>query len=413
MSRNENQPNKFQQEHLKFEINDRLPGKQSTTAPSTVDNLIEKYSVDHSQKGSVMNFKSESLKGLDETESKLCHQLQSQTHKSNLLEQQVEFPEFQPEAHESNSVESLVASGKLVLRQRRNKLTLKKLDLNLPIIDREYFERVGDWFAKGGQAKVYKSKMRGTDVALKTFEKNNKFYTALKEMKLLTRIRHPNIISIMAVAEGYTDYAIVMEFYDSYTLRQVVFYPNVKSVYKLNQHHKINIVRQLCLALNYLHLDKEPIIHRDVKPENVLVEWTGDVRLIYNIKLCDLGMSVCKNLMSELKTSENNCGPKGTEFYLAPELVKRQQPDTKSDVWAAACTILELYSEKEVWDFGHSDIQTNLVAEALLKGQSPKVINVPGFIKHTLTRCFSHNPSIRPSIQDILDIVEDQLEFLN
>lgn len=58
------------------------------------------------------------------------------------------------------------------------------------------------------------------------------------------------------------------------------------------------------MALNYLHLDDYLIVHRDVKPGNILVEWGEERRIIYNIKLCDLGMSKCKELSSVLKTSE-------------------------------------------------------------------------------------------------------------
>lgn len=314
--------------------------------------------------------------------------------------------------HKSNSLANLVASGKVNLRHRRSQVTLESLKLLVPIVDSDGLleKRLGGFFAKGGQASVWKSKMRGTEVAVKSFPKTKQSYMAFREMVLLNRIRHPNIITIMAVSEGVTELYIVMEFFDSYTLKQVMFYPDVKKVYNLSMHHKHHILKQLCLALNHLHLDREPIIHRDVKPENALVEWTGEVKLLYNIKLCDLGMSRCKELISELRTSENSCTPKGTEFYLAPELLKKEIPSTKSDVWSAACTILEVYSEAETWNFKKSDIQKNRVAKALLKGQSHKVENVPDFIKKVLCRCFNHEPSQRPSIADILPVIEKKLD---
>lgn len=392
-------------QHQQFEINDHSPSKQETFS-NTVNDSVGEYS---SQKVSLLNFGSEPAESLENEESQVHVQPQPRTHEKSLLAQQEDYVESQSKADDNGSLENSIASRKLQLRHRRRQITLESLNLNIPIVERDSLERLNGFFARGGQACVWKGKMRGTEVAVKSFPKNDKSYMAFREMKLLTRIRHPNIVAIMAVSEGSTEYVLVMEFYDSYTLRQVIFNQSVKSTYNLNLHHKNHIVKQLCLALNFLHQDDNPIIHRDVKPENVLVEWTGEARLIYNIKLCDLGMSRCKDLIAELKTSENNCGLKGTEYYLAPELVKKQDPDTKSDVWAAACTILELYSGKETWDFEHSDIQKNWVAEAYLKGQRPKVKNVPSFIQRALSKCFQHDPSQRPSIQDILAIVEESV----
>lgn len=392
----------------------QLPQHHSSSKQETVSNTVNdsvgEYFFNDSQKIGLLNFGSESVKSLKQQEFKVQRQPQTRTHENKLLEQQEDYVESQSKADDSGSLENLIACGKLQLRHRRSQLTLESLNLNISIVDRDSLKRSNGFFTRGGQACVWKGNLRGTEVAVKSFPKDKNFYMAFREMKLLTRIRHPNIVAIMAVSAGITEYALVMEFYDNYTLRQVIFNKNVKSVYNLNLHHKNHIVRQLCLALNFLHQDDETIIHRDVKPENVLVEWTGEVRLVYNIKICDLGMSRCKDLIAELKTSENNCGLKGTEYYLAPELVKKQEPDTKSDVWAAACTILELYSKRETWDFEKSDIQKNWIAEAFLKGHSPKVENVPSFIQEALSRCFEHDPSQRPSIQDILTVVEKILE---
>lgn len=316
---------------------------------------------------------------------------------------------YKSKAHESNDLPNLNASRKMSLRYKRSEITLDSLKLNIPITARDQLNR-SNFIAKGGQASVWTGSLRGTDVAYKIFPKTDKSYMALREMKLLCRIRHPNIISIMSVSEGYTDYVIVMEYFDSYSLKQVTFSPNVKAVYNLNLHQKNVIAKQLCLALNFLHLDDVPIVHRDVKPENVLVEWTGEVRMAYNIKLCDMGMSKCKDLISELQTSENNCGLKGTEFYMSPEvMIKKQEATVKSDVWSTGCTILELYSERETWNFPKSDIQTNRVAEAFMKGQSPKVTGVPDFLKDLLIRCFRHEPSERPEIKNILAILKKEI----
>lgn len=99
---------------------------------------------------------------------------------------------------------------------------------------------------------------------------------------------------------------MVMEYLHSYSLKQVIFDPPIKADYNLNLHQKNYVSKQLSQALNFLHLEDEPIIHRDVKPENVLFENTEEVRHVYNIKLCDMDMSRCNDMISELQMSETN-----------------------------------------------------------------------------------------------------------
>lgn len=224
-------------------------------------------------------------------------------------------------------------------------------------------------------------------------------------MKLLDRVRHPNIILLMGVCEGATDYNVILEYYDSYSLHTILFTPDVKNTYKLTEFQKNYIVKQICLALNYLHLNDQPIIHRDVKPDNVLVEWSPERRTIYNIKLCDLGMSRCKNLISALKTSEGNCRVRGTQFYNAPEIFRKEEPCTKTDVWAAGCSILELYTEKRAWNFEESDIVRDEVRDAIESGQSPSVENAPAFLLKVLLKTFKHNRVERCDIEYVLKFI--------
>lgn len=300
--------------------------------------------------------------------------------------------------------------AKTPLRYRRNELSLTDLNLNIPIILISELGKPEEFIARGGQALVWRGKFRGTDVAMKVFEQNCNSFMAFREIKLLTRIRHPNIVSIIAVSEGYTNITIVMEFFDSFNLKQVIFGIGIKNDYCLNLTQKNHIAKQLCLALNFLHLEDEPIVHRDVKPENVLVEKTKEYRVVYNIKLCDLGMSRCDDLMSELQSSIDSSKPKGTEFYSPPELIRRETPCPKSDVWSMACTLLELYTERETWNFAKSDIQKNHVAEAFSKGKSPCIMGAPNFIRNTLLQCFDHDRLKRPTVANVLQLIENELE---
>lgn len=213
----------------------------------------------------------------------------------------------------------------------------------------------------------------------------------------------------MGVSEGYTEYYLIMEFYDSFSLHSVIFTENVRDTYKLNLAQKNHITKKLCLALNFLHLEDNPIIHRDVKPGNTLVEWAGERRFLYNIKLCDLGLFKCKNIANNLKTSFGNCQVRGTQYYNVPEVIRREEPSTKSDVWSTACTLVELYSGRSAWEFPETNIIKDMVREAVLQGKSPSIKGVPGFLCKILLKCFTHDRDDSCSIEEVLSVVQKEI----
>lgn len=135
----------------------------------------------------------------------------------------------------------------------------------------------------------------------------------MKEIKLLEKLRHPNVIGIMAVSSTITQYHIVMEYFVSYSLHDVIFEPKVREKVPLSDSKKNNIAYQLCCAIAYLHLQKSPIIHRDIKPANVLVNAQ------YITKLCDLVLGKCNDLDATLKSTMKGrfCG---TMVFMAPEV---------------------------------------------------------------------------------------------
>lgn len=295
------------------------------------------------------------------------------------------------------------------LLERRRKFSLEDLQLGVPVVPRDKLEISRFLLAEGGQALIKKGKFRGSDVIVKSFPRSRETYLAFREMKLLDRVRHPNIILLMGVSEGLEDYYVIMEYYDSYSLHSVLFTPCIKDTYKLTEFQKDHMVKQICLALNYLHLDDYPIIHRDMKPSNILVEWSHERRTIYNIKLCDLGMSKCKRIFSALKTSEGNCQVRGTQFYNAPEIMRREETCTKSKVWATGCTFLEIYTEQRAWQFEATDIVKDEVREAILLGKSPNVGNAPIFGQKFLLDMFKFDRRERCDIEAVLEVINEKI----
>ena len=107
----------------------------------------------------------------------------------------------------------------------------------------------------------------------------------------------------------------------------------------------------MCRALNFIHCLKDPIIHRDIEPSNILIGKYA------NVKICDLGSCKCKQMDNRLLTTQHSVQKKkfvkGTIVYLPPEILLRKEEVTeKVYVWAAALTIIELYSYEESYVIG-------------------------------------------------------------
>lgn len=118
----------------------------------------------------------------------------------------------------------------------------------------------------------------------------------------------------------------------------------LKKVYNFDLPRKKLICRQLCEAIASLHLLENPVIHRDIKPENIILNEKG------MIKLCDFGLSKFQIAITELRSTIGSKSELETKMYMAPELLLRNQKATlASDVWALACTVIEIYTEESVW----------------------------------------------------------------
>lgn len=219
----------------------------------------------------------------------------------------------------------------------------------------------------------------------------------IREIQVLDKLRHPNVISIMAVSVYFQDCYILMEHFESENLRTALF-KDVKSIYNLDLKKRNLISLQLCQAVSFLHNSSPAIVHKDIKPENILVN------VHYQLKLCDMGFSKYDGMPSELCSTVGN--HHGTLLYMAPEqLFHEQTCSTQSDVWALACVVVEIYSEKFVWvvHFGF-DFKEQLAA-LIEKKAKPTLDKIPKQLKRVLSGCFDANPFNRPKAGTLLDII--------
>jgi serine/threonine protein kinase len=148
------------------------------------------------------------------------------------------------------------------------------------------------------------------------------------EMTILSRLRHPNIISCYGCGEDESGLYYVMEFIDSGTVRELL-----QSTGPLAWQVVVDITRQVCSALQYAH--NHGVIHRDLKPGNLFLTRDGQV------KLGDFG--IARDLTGADLTDHGVTV--GTHAYMSPEQITLEQPISgKTDLYALGCCMFEMLS---------------------------------------------------------------------
>lgn len=278
---------------------------------------------------------------------------------------------------------------------------LKSLNVKIPLINFGELEEIED-LGCGGQASVTKYKWKGAYYAVKSYNLNdNELYVA-REIAGLAQANHPNIVQIMGISLSEDHYHIMTGVANGRNLDTLIQEP-----VKLDLNTKDLIGEQIAAAVTYLHLElpnKPSIIHRDIKPGNVIVSQ------LYQVKLCDFGLCKFQGLPDKLTSGIDIIA--GTALYLSPnQLLQGQKATLKSDVWSLACTLLELYSEDDVWEINFRLSIAEQVKKQMLENKKPKLALVPLYLWNTLDRCFNWDENLRPDAEKVLKAYEAKKWF--
>ncbi|XP_049959680.1 serine/threonine-protein kinase fused isoform X2 [Schistocerca serialis cubense] len=182
---------------------------------------------------------------------------------------------------------------------------------------------------EGSFGRVFKAKIRNKNevVALKVIRKRGRPEKELRslrqECEIQRHLNHPNIIRMLDSFETEDEIVVVTEYADK-ELSEILS----KEGY-LPEDRARNIACDLVSALYYLHSHR--VLHRDLKPQNILIEGNGTA------KLCDFGFARSMSAGTHVLTSI-----KGTPLYMAPELIEESPYDHNADLWSLGCIVYEL-----------------------------------------------------------------------
>ncbi|XP_061659818.1 serine/threonine-protein kinase 36-like isoform X3 [Syngnathoides biaculeatus] len=184
---------------------------------------------------------------------------------------------------------------------------------------------------QGSFGRVHKGmkKFTGQVVALKFMPKMGRSTKELqslkKEIDIMSNLQHPNIVKLFDSFETETEVVVVTEYAEG-QLFQII-----EADGSLPESQVCEIACQLVSALYYLHSRR--ILHRDMKPQNILFDKNGVV------KLCDFGFARAMSVSTMVVTSI-----KGTPLYMSPELVAEKPYDHTADLWALGCILYEIHT---------------------------------------------------------------------
>lgn len=151
----------------------------------------------------------------------------------------------------------------------------------------------------------------------------------LEEARIWVALRHPNIVTVIDIGQHESDWFLVLELVDGAAADQVLH-----ACGPIPVDEALCIVERVAKALSYAHrlqtLGKQiEVIHRDVKPANILISLDGKV------KLTDYGIARTNDRLGQTKAGI----VRGSLHYMAPEQVKRQTLDNRTDLFALGCTL--------------------------------------------------------------------------
>ncbi|XP_062206566.1 LEAF RUST 10 DISEASE-RESISTANCE LOCUS RECEPTOR-LIKE PROTEIN KINASE-like 1.2 isoform X1 [Phragmites australis] len=291
-------------------------------------------------------------------------------------------------------------------------------DLKTHLFSYEELEEATDCFndnrelGDGGFGTVYKGYLKdGRVVAVKRLYNNSyrRVEQFVNEAAILSRLRHPSLVMFYGCTSSQSrELLLVYEFVANGTVADHL-HGHRASEHALSWPLRLSIAVESAAALTYLHAIEPPIVHRDVKTTNILLD--SD----FHVKVADFGLS----RLFPLDVTHVSTAPQGTPGYVDPEYHQCYQLTDKSDVYSFGVVLVELISSKPAVDITRHRNEINLAYMAINKIQKcqleqlvdlglgyeadPATKKAMTMVAELAFRCLQQNGEMRPPIKEVLE----------
>nr|GEW21784.1 serine/threonine-protein kinase CTR1-like [Tanacetum cinerariifolium] len=255
--------------------------------------------------------------------------------------------------------------------------------------DLDMKEKIGE----GSFGTVHRADWNGEDVAVKTLSLEQDFHPGRfdefwREVAIMRRLQHPNIVLFMGVVTQPPNLSIVTEYLPRGSLFRILHKPGPKKI--LDERHRLRMAFDVAKGMNYLHKRNPPIVHRDLKSPNLLVDKN------YTVKVADFGLSRLK-----ANTFLSSKSAAGTPQWMAPEVLNDEPSNEKSDVYSFGVILWELVTLQIPW------IHLSATQVVAAVGYKHKRLEIPGDVNPQVAAlieaCWAEEPWKRPSFTGIME----------
>ncbi|WP_172649561.1 Stk1 family PASTA domain-containing Ser/Thr kinase [Rhodococcus opacus] len=265
---------------------------------------------------------------------------------------------------------------------------------------------LGEILGFGGMSEVHLARdvRLSRDVAIKVLRadlaRDPTFYLRFRrEAQNAAALNHPAIVAVYDTGEAETEAGplpyIVMEYVDGDTLRDIV-----RSEGPMAPRRAMEVISDVCAALDFSH--RNGIVHRDVKPANVMINRAGAV------KVMDFG--IARAISDASSPMTQTAAVIGTAQYLSPEQARGEQVDARSDVYSLGCVLFEILTGEPPFK-GDSPVAV-AYQHVREDPQTPSAVNpdIPRELDSVILKAMSKNPANR--YQTAADMRSDLVRVL-
>ncbi|XP_048137435.1 serine/threonine-protein kinase EDR1 [Rhodamnia argentea] len=247
---------------------------------------------------------------------------------------------------------------------------------------------IGERIGLGSYGEVYNADWNGTEVAVKKFLDQDFSGAALdefrREVRIMRRLRHPNVVLFMGAVTRPPHLSIITEFLPRGSLYRIIHRPNCQ----IDEKRRIKMALDVARGMNCLHTSVPTIVHRDLKSPNLLVDKN------WNVKVCDFGLSRLKH-----NTFLSSKSTAGTPEWMAPEVLRNEPSNEKCDVYSFGVILWELATLRLPWT-GMNPMQVvGAVGFQNRRLEIPK--EVDPVVGKIIWECWLTEPNLRPSFAEL------------
>jgi len=254
--------------------------------------------------------------------------------------------------------------------------------------------KFGRKIGSGSMGEVYYATWNHTAIAVKRiFQSDQALTDWIKEVNALTSISHPNVLLFLGVSvHDNGDRCIITEYVDGGSVFDLLYHTEENI-----SHAQIHqILKGTAIGVSYLHDFEIPLLHRDLKSHNILIDSISG-----NVKIADFGLS--------RPAVDNTMTPRtGTPQWTAPEVTRSEKYSTKADVYSYGIVIFEVLTRQKPF---HTMPCLAAAYDVAFKGLRPEfpieIVNEYPQYVDLAKRCWRENPDERPSFKEIVEFLQN------